>query len=134
MAPSVLTVNGGSSSIKFALFTAGEPPRRTLAGAIERVGLADPVLTVKASEGKPAERQPIEAPDFSRAADALIGWLEKRCTSSFAAVMLPLSPMTTLLPLPAAMVSAPWPPITRSEPLPVVMLSASPSANAVEAI
>jgi acetate kinase len=35
----VLTINGGSSSIKFALFTADETPRRLLAGTVERVGL-----------------------------------------------------------------------------------------------
>jgi acetate kinase len=35
----VLTLNGGSSSIKFALFTADASPRRILAGMVERVGL-----------------------------------------------------------------------------------------------
>jgi acetate kinase len=35
----VLTINGGSSSIKFALFTADESPQRLLAGTVERVGL-----------------------------------------------------------------------------------------------
>jgi acetate kinase len=35
----VLTINGGSSSIKFALFTADESPRRLLSGTVERVGL-----------------------------------------------------------------------------------------------
>ena len=36
----VLTVNGGSSSIKFALFQAGEALRRIFAGRIEGIGLA----------------------------------------------------------------------------------------------
>ncbi len=35
----VLTINGGSSSIKFALFTADASPRRLLTGTVERVGL-----------------------------------------------------------------------------------------------
>jgi acetate kinase len=35
----VLTINGGSSSIKFALFTADETPHRLLSGTVERVGL-----------------------------------------------------------------------------------------------
>jgi acetate kinase len=35
----ILTINGGSSSIKYALFTADEPPHRLLAGSVERVGL-----------------------------------------------------------------------------------------------
>jgi acetate kinase len=35
----VLAVNAGSSSLKFALFGAGEPPARTLSGRFERIGL-----------------------------------------------------------------------------------------------
>ena len=41
----VLTINGGSSSIKFALFEPGEPPGRVLSGQIERVGLPDATYT-----------------------------------------------------------------------------------------
>ncbi len=37
----VLTMNGGSSSIKFALFEPGQPPKRCLSGAVERVGVND---------------------------------------------------------------------------------------------
>ncbi|HBI43815.1 MAG TPA: acetate/propionate family kinase [Planctomycetales bacterium] len=40
MSNQVLTINGGSSSIKFALFASGEPPHRLLAGSVERVGLS----------------------------------------------------------------------------------------------
>ncbi|MGY9050450.1 hypothetical protein P775_22155 [Puniceibacterium antarcticum] len=35
----VLTLNAGSSSLKFAIFTNGERPRRLWSGAIERIGL-----------------------------------------------------------------------------------------------
>src|SRR5260370_22278374 len=45
--PRILTINGGSSSIKFALFEAGESPRRILAGVVERIGLPDASLPVK---------------------------------------------------------------------------------------
>ncbi|WP_332369183.1 hypothetical protein [Spirosoma telluris] len=41
----VLTINGGSSSIKFAVFDAGEPPKRGLYGHIDRIGLPDTKLT-----------------------------------------------------------------------------------------
>ena len=34
----VLAVNGGSSSIKFGLFEAGEPMQRILQGEIEGIG------------------------------------------------------------------------------------------------
>ena len=39
--PNVLTINGGSSSIRFAVFEASQPPRRLLQGKIERIGGAD---------------------------------------------------------------------------------------------
>jgi acetate kinase len=45
--PRILTINGGSSSIKFALFEAGGPLRRILEGVVERIGLPDAVLQVK---------------------------------------------------------------------------------------
>ena len=35
----ILTINGGSSSIKFALFEVGVPLRRILGGELERIGL-----------------------------------------------------------------------------------------------
>ena len=54
----VLTVNGGSSSIKFALFEAGDPPRRLIGGAVERVGLADAFLRA-AGPDRPDEWRPL---------------------------------------------------------------------------
>lgn len=45
--PHILTINGGSSSIKFALFEAGDSLRRVLEGEIERIGLPDARLWVK---------------------------------------------------------------------------------------
>ena len=37
--PSILTLNGGSSSIKFALYRIGDPPQRGLHGKVDRIGL-----------------------------------------------------------------------------------------------
>ena len=45
----VLAINGGSSSIKFALYAAAESPVHLLSGKIERIGLPDAVLTVNES-------------------------------------------------------------------------------------
>ena len=45
--PRILTINGGSSSIKFALFEAGDSLRRVLEGEIERIGLPEATLRVK---------------------------------------------------------------------------------------
>ena len=39
--PRILTINGGSSSIKFALFEAGDSLRRIFEGVIERIGLPE---------------------------------------------------------------------------------------------
>ena len=45
--PRILTINGGSSSIKFALFEAGDSLRRILEGGIERIGSPEATLRVK---------------------------------------------------------------------------------------
>ena len=36
---SILTINGGSSSIKYALYQIGEPLNQILSGMIDRIGL-----------------------------------------------------------------------------------------------
>src|SRR3989338_11210297 len=72
----VLAINGGSSSIKFALYAAAESPVRLLSGKIERTGLPDAVLTVNESEKKP-DTQSIEASDHGTAGTVLMNWLEQ---------------------------------------------------------
>jgi hypothetical protein len=42
----ILTVNGGSSSLKFAFFAMGARPARLLSGRAERVGMPSPQLVV----------------------------------------------------------------------------------------
>ena len=37
----ILTINGGSSSIKFALYQTGKPLKRSLYGKVDRIGLPD---------------------------------------------------------------------------------------------
>jgi acetate kinase len=73
----VLTLNGGSSSIKFALFTPDEPPQRQLSGSIERIGLPDAVFTVKNADAQP-ERRSVAVQDHAHAVSELIQWLDKR--------------------------------------------------------
>jgi acetate kinase len=68
---SVLVLNAGSSSLKFAVFDGG-PERAGASGLIDRVGL--PGGRFKA-EG--AERA-VEVPDFEAAAGLLLEWLEAR--------------------------------------------------------
>ncbi len=69
--PLILTVNGGSSSIKFALFEPGDPPRRVQSGQIERIGQATASLLV----GDAAPKD-IDAPDHAAAVQVLMDWLE----------------------------------------------------------
>ena len=42
--PRILVTNGGSSSIEFSLFEAGDTLLRILAGELERIGLPDTAL------------------------------------------------------------------------------------------
>jgi len=44
--PNLLTINGGSSSIRFAIFAPERPPRLLLQGKIDRIGTAEEVLDV----------------------------------------------------------------------------------------
>jgi acetate kinase len=74
----ILTVNGGSSSIKFALYQVGKPLKRGLYGKVDRVGLSGTNLTFH----EPANKQPVNrilsAENHKSAANALIDWLEAR--------------------------------------------------------
>jgi acetate kinase len=73
--PSILTVNGGSSSIKFALYAPGEPLQRGLHGQIDRIGSGDATLTFTALPGGRPASQSIAASDHRSAAKVLIDWL-----------------------------------------------------------
>jgi acetate kinase len=70
----VLTINAGSSSIRFALFSIEQQPRRLLDGKIERIGTAQASLTASRT-GQTAQPQHIEAADAGGATEALLRWL-----------------------------------------------------------
>ena len=76
--PRILTINGGSSSIKFALFEAGDSLRRILEGEIERIGLPAATLRVKGLNPADNFSRPVTAPDHSVAVGALMDWIEER--------------------------------------------------------
>lgn len=73
----ILTLNGGSSSIKFALFQIGEPLELTLYGAVDRIGLPGTMLTFIEST-KTSETLEMASADYSSAVSFLMDWLEKR--------------------------------------------------------
>ncbi len=72
----VLTINGGSSSIRFAVYDAGETPRRRLHGKIDRIGLNGTTLLVGDPVGKPPVPLRLAAADHRAAVGFLLDWLE----------------------------------------------------------
>ena len=74
--PIILTINGGSSSIKFALYAAVKPLKRGLYGTVDRIGLSGTNLTFHEANGKPKARRELAAVDHKSAANSLLDWLE----------------------------------------------------------
>jgi acetate kinase len=67
----VLTLNGGSSSLKFAVFDSA-PQRRVLSGAVARIGLADATLAVGGAT------RALDAANHARALEAVLAELDAR--------------------------------------------------------
>jgi acetate kinase len=80
----LLTINGGSSSIRFALFDVGEPLRRLLDGKVDRIGLSGTNLTFKDATEQSQNRHTIDASDRHSAVGSLLDWLEAQ--QAFASV------------------------------------------------
>ncbi len=76
--PRILTINGGSSSIKFALFESADSFQRILEGAIERIGLPDAALRVKGKDPQDNFTRRIKATDHTEAVSSLMDWIEQR--------------------------------------------------------
>ena len=79
--PRILTVNGGSSSIKFALFEAGDSLRRILDGAIERIGQPEATFVVKGLSQADSFSRLVTAPNHTEAVRLLMDWIEARIQS-----------------------------------------------------
>jgi acetate kinase len=76
---SVLALNAGSSSIRFALFGAGSPPLRARGGKIERIGHADAQLSVVDAGTREAQAPvAVDGRSFSSAVAELLKWLESQ--------------------------------------------------------
>jgi acetate kinase len=76
--PGILTINGGSSSIKFALYAAVNSLKRGLHGTVDRIGLSGTNLTFHDADGKPQASRKLIATDHKSAANSLLDWLEKQ--------------------------------------------------------
>lgn len=78
--PRILTINGGSSSIKFALFEVVTSSfRRIQEGMIERIGLPGSTLHVKGLSQDDNYTRSVTASDHTMAADILMNWIEEYC-------------------------------------------------------
>lgn len=75
-APLVLTLNAGSSSIKFALYQAGPTLTLFVRGQLDRIGL-DGATFSWATAGNGSGTRPLDATDPTHALEFLIGWLEE---------------------------------------------------------
>ena len=76
--PCILTINGGSSSIKFALFEGGDTLRRLIEGVIERIGFPEASLRVKGLNPADNFSRPVAAQDHAAAASVLMDWVVER--------------------------------------------------------
>ncbi len=74
----ILTVNGGSSSIKFALFKMDAALERVVHGSIEGVGGPKSSFKVKGSSQSDTVERNVRAPDHQAAVGLLMDWIEKR--------------------------------------------------------
>lgn len=81
----VLAINGGSSSIRFALFELSEPLRLLLRGKLDRIGFSDANLKVENADGTPLASCTIPVAEHSSAVGYLLDWLEAQ--PSFASVV-----------------------------------------------
>jgi len=74
----ILTINGGSSSIRFSLYKAGEPLEQILSGKIDRIGLDGTTLTFNDTARSEQGSCSLTAFDQKSAAGFLINWLEEQ--------------------------------------------------------
>jgi len=73
----ILVLNGGSSSIKFAVYKPGEPPQRQLHGHLGRIGLPGTQLTFSEATNTGPTTCPVTAADPVAAASFLLNWLSQ---------------------------------------------------------
>jgi acetate kinase len=75
---SILTINGGSSSIKFALYKASEHMEQSFHGSLDRIGLPGTNLTFSDSTENKEGSLNLESSDTKSVSNYLIDWLEKQ--------------------------------------------------------
>jgi acetate kinase len=72
----ILTINSGSTSIKFALFLMNDPERRSLSGTFDAVGETTGHLTITGPDVSDPVDRSLPLPDHQAALTVLLDWLE----------------------------------------------------------
>jgi len=80
--PFILTVNGGSSSLKTALFQLADPPVPVVRCLIGRIGFQDSVMVTTMSATGRSERRTLPVPDHAAGIELLLQWLEETVGSA----------------------------------------------------
>ena len=76
--PAVLALNGGSSSIKFALYRPGDPPQRGLFGKVDRIGSRGTHFAFNDPARNQQDGRSIGDFDHRSAANFLFDWLDQQ--------------------------------------------------------
>jgi len=71
----ILTINSGSSSIKFSLYVLGETERLVLTGELGRIGVSQGFFQTQDHEGRQLTTQELDLPDHEAALQTLFAWL-----------------------------------------------------------
>ena len=74
----ILSINGGSSSIRFALYHVEAPLKQGLYGKVDRIGLDSTNLTFHDPAKNQQDSRKLVASDHKSAANLLIDWLEEQ--------------------------------------------------------
>jgi acetate kinase len=77
----ILTINSGSSSVKFALFQMGSTESLVLSGRMERIGLSGGVFKAKGADGATLVEQKQDLPDHAAAFKTLFEWFQGQDTA-----------------------------------------------------
>ncbi len=74
----ILVINGGSSSIKFALYSPSPNLHTTFRGQIERIGMSGPMFSVQGSDHTETFTRQVDAHDHAAAIALLMDWISAR--------------------------------------------------------
>ena len=74
----ILAVNGGSSSIKFAIYNNEDTPSLLFSGRMERIGLQNAVLSYHDINNNQKNEQPVTAVNMQEAVSVLMDWLKNK--------------------------------------------------------